>query len=46
MSMVLRPGRKPLWASGKLFSETLAMSLLRRMWARIFPVMESRGVPL
>ena len=45
MSIVLRSGWNPHWASGKLLSETLVMSLLRGMWARIFPATESRGMP-
>ena len=46
MSMVLWPGRQPHWTSGKLFSETLVMSLLRRMRARMCPAVESRDMPL
>lgn len=46
MSIELRQGQKPHWASSRLLSETLAISLLSRTQGRIFPAMESQEISL
>ena len=46
MSVLLRPGRNPHWASGRLLSEMLSTSLLKRNRATILPATESSEIPL
>ena len=46
MSIVLRPGRDPHCASGRLSSEMSEVSLFRSIRTRIFPAMDRKVVPL
>ena len=45
MSVVLRFGRNPHWASGRFSSEMLVMRQLRMTQARIFPETDRREMP-